>query len=134
MKKIILLLCFMMFMVVGAKHYNGNDNDPNASVLIKLNYPKIKGSVTKKSNTSIQKVDSLTLNTGLNMTNYQSIKVEPGFRLVRIVSYPYSFFGGGQSAEVLISYNFLENKTYYIDVHSNGGKFITQIRDSEEGV
>ena len=122
MKKIIILLCLLIFSSVNAKHYKKNDKNPNATVLVKLNYIQLKDSRAKKGTTQILEVNGINLNKGsfLVHNRYQSIKLEPGIHELKLYIYLNSFketiVTGVKEASPKLTYNFEANKTYYIDV------------------
>ena len=139
MKKIILLLCLTMFMVVSAKHYSKNDKNPSATVLVKLNYIDVKGSRAKKSTTEILEVDGLNLNKGafLVHSNYQSIKLEPGFHEIKLYMFLNSFketiVTGVKEASPVLNFEFEGEKIYYIDIYTEKDKRIfAKIREEGE--
>ena len=138
MKKIIILLCLVMFVCVNAKHYKKNDKNPNATVLVKLNYLDIKGSRAKKSTTKILEVDGVNIDKGAWIdSKYQSIKLEPGFHEIKLYLYLNSFketiVSGVKEASPIIKFEFEPNKTYYIDVYTEKDKRIfTKIREDGE--
>ena len=141
MKKIIILLCLMMFMCVNAKHSNKNDKNTNATILVKLNYIQVKGTRAKKGNTEILQVDDLYLNKGAFLVHnrYQSIKLEPGFHEITLRIYLDSFketiITGVKEAKPVLKYEFEADKTYYIDVYTEKDKSIyAKIREEGEPV
>lgn len=141
MKKIIFLLCFTMFMCVNAKHYNKNDKNPNATVFVKLNYIKVKGSRAKKGTTEILQVDDLYLNKGAFLVHnrYQSIRLEPGVHEITLHIYLNSLketiVTGTKEAKPVLKYEFEADKTYYIDVYTEKERSIyAKIREEGEPV
>ena len=129
MKKIILLLCLVMFMCVNAKHNKLNDDNPNATVTVQLNFIKQKENNVKSSNTGILSIDNVSIHKGLTFhTSYfHSIKIEPGIHTIGIY-----YRSGKKYATVPVKYDFKPNQTYYIDIFNDYKKIYTKVRNAEE--
>ena len=129
MKKIILLLCLMMFMVVSAKHYKKYDSNPNATVLVQLNFVDEKGNKAKENNTGIYAVDSISLNKGftIHTSYFHSVKIEPGIHVINIYHSKGSKYG-----TINVKYDFKDNETYIIDITADTSSIRTKIRDPKE--
>ncbi len=127
MKKIIILLCLVMFMCVNAKHYSKNDNNPNASVFLKVTFSDQKGNKAKKNNTGIYKVDGVSLNKGFISTFYETARIEPGLHEITI-----HHGRSGGYANPKIKYDFKENETYIITVFADDSQVNIKILDNKE--
>jgi hypothetical protein len=128
MKKIIILLCFMMFMSVSAKHSKKNDKNPNATVLVKLNFLPKKDSFASKKTTGITHIDGKNLHKVILISYYDSVKIEPGEHSL-VINFNY----GNRNAHPELKYNFKPNTTYYIDVYSEkDSSFYAKIREEGE--
>lgn len=129
MKKIILLLCLMMFMVVGAKHYSKNDKNPNATVFIKLSFPSENKNRANKGNSGIWTVDDTFFHKWafVHSSYFDSAKIEPGFHEIAI-----HHEKSGQYGNTKIKYDFKENKTYIIEVYADKSIVKAKVVESEE--
>ena len=128
MKKNILLLCLMMFMVVSAKHYKKYDSNPNATILVKLTYEDTKKNTANKKSVGIWSLDGQNFNKldFLHVDFFQSVKVEPGYHKIVI-----RYESGISYASTVLEYEFEADKTYNIQVYSNNYKFWAKIIEEE---
>ena len=129
MKKIILLLCLMMFMAVSAKHYSKNDKNPNATVLIKLNFPTENENRATKNNSGIWAINETYFHKWafVHTSYFDSAKIEPGVQQIDIYHEKASKYGHSK-----IKYDFEANKTYIIDVYADKSSIKAKIREEGE--
>lgn len=129
MKKIILLLCLVMFMCVNAKHYKKYDKNPNATVLIKLNYPNENDNRANYGNSGITSVDDVLFHKWaiIHTSYFDSVKIEPGIHKVTV-----SHSRNGKYGKASINHNFEDGKTYIVDVYADKSSIKIKLQDNEE--
>ena len=128
MKKIILLLCLVMFMCVNAKHYKKYNKNPNATILVKLSYKKKKKNTANKKTVGLWSLDGQHFNKldFLHVDFFQSVKVEPGYHEI-VIRYEYA----RSFTSATLKHDFEADKTYTIRVYSNNHELWAKIIEEE---
>ncbi|MBP7739832.1 MAG: hypothetical protein KA080_03780 [Leptotrichiaceae bacterium] len=129
MKKVIILLCFVMFISVNAKHYKKYDKNPNATVLVKLNFPDGESNEAGIKYSGITSVDGILFHKWaiIHTSYFHSVKLEPGFHEVTVSHMKYGKYG-----KTTIKHEFKENQTYIIDVYADKSYIKAKLQDNEE--